>query len=134
MFSCQDPNQEVLKIFENWSGGEQKRGRILKGDRWPYSLLVQSENAVSHSKRTYAAVFYHRVARLQGKMRAIVAAGHHPTRAIYHVLKEGKSYHDLGPNYFDRRNEDTLKAHLMLDSRIWATESTSHRNPLWQKS
>lgn len=46
-------------------------------------------------------------------MRAAVAAGHHLTRAMYHVLKEGMSYQDLGPDYFDRRNEDTLKAHLI---------------------
>ena len=97
----------------NESGGKQRRGRTPKGNRWLYSLLVPSGNAVSRSKRTYAAAFYHRVARRRGKMRAAVAAGHHLSRAMYHVLKEGKSYQDLGPDYFDRRNEDTLKAHLI---------------------
>jgi len=101
----------------NESGGKQKSGRTPKGNRWLYSLLVQSGNAVSRSKGTYAGAFYHRVARRRGKMRAAVAAGHHLARAMYHVLKEGRLYEDLGADYFDRRNHDTLKAHLIARLR-----------------
>jgi hypothetical protein len=94
------------------SGGKQKSGRTRKGNRWLCGLLVQAGVAAARTK-TYAGSFYHRVARRRGKMRAAVATGHHLGRAMYHVLKEGKPYQDLGADYFDRRNHDTVKEHLI---------------------
>lgn len=95
------------------SGGKRKSGRMPKGNRWLCGLLVQAGHAAGRSKGTYAGAFYHRVARRRGKQRAAVATGHHLGRAMYHVLQEGKPYHDLGADYFDRRNHDTLKTHLI---------------------
>ncbi len=95
------------------SGGKQKSGRTRKGNRWLCGVLVQAGVAAGRSKGTYAGAFYHRVARRRGKERASVATGHHLARAMYHVLQEGKAYLDLGADYFDRRNHDTLKEHLI---------------------
>jgi hypothetical protein len=33
--------------------------------------------------------------------------------AIYHMLKDGALYHDLGRNYFDRRSTDRQKKLLV---------------------
>ena len=33
--------------------------------------------------------------------------------AAYHMLEEGKTYQDLGPNHFQRRNKDQQK-HLLV--------------------
>ena len=33
--------------------------------------------------------------------------------AVYHMLKDGKAYQDLGPNHFQRRNKDQQK-HLLV--------------------
>lgn len=95
------------------SGGRQKNGRTPKGNRWLCGLLTEAGHAASRSKGTYAGAFYHRVARRRGKARAAVATGHHLGRAMYHILKQGKPYQELGADYFDRRNHDALKAHLI---------------------
>lgn len=95
------------------SGGKRKSGRTPKGNRWLYGLLVEAGHAASRSKGTYAGAFYHRVARRRGKARAAVATGHHLGRGMYHVLQSGRPYHDLGADYFDRRNRNSLKGHLL---------------------
>ena len=33
--------------------------------------------------------------------------------AIYHMLKDGTMYHDLGPNHFDRHSADQQKQRLV---------------------
>lgn len=95
------------------SGGKQKSGRTRKGNRYLAGLLVRAGRAAGRSKGTYANAFYHRLARRRGKQRAAVATGHHLGRAMYHVLDKGKPYQDLGADYFDRRNHDSLKDQLI---------------------
>lgn len=108
------PGEPFFDRYSDYeSGGKQKSGRTRKGNRWLCSLLVQDAVSAGRSKGTYAGAFYHRVARRRGKERATVATGHHLARAMYHVLREGKAYQDLGADYLDQHNHDTLKNHLI---------------------
>lgn len=96
----------------NASAGRQRSGRIGKGNRWLRVALVQAAWAASHTK-SYLAAQYRRRAARRGKKRAIIAVAHGLLGIIYHVLKTGQPYRDLGPDYFDRRNEDSLTRHLV---------------------
>jgi len=82
------------------SAGKQMSGKTAKGNRWLHSALCQSAWAASHTKDTYFRAFYHRLAGRRGKKRAIVAVAHAQLGVIYHVLKTGRSYQDLGADYF----------------------------------
>jgi transposase len=96
----------------NESAGKQKSGRTTKGNRWLKSILVQTAHASSRTKDTYLKSFYRRVAARRGKGRAIIAVAHKQIRAIYHELREGKSYRELGPDFFDRLNQKALEQRL----------------------
>jgi len=84
------------------SAGKRRRRRILPGDRWLKQALVQAARATSHAKNTYHASQYRRLAGCRGKKRALVAVGHSMLVIIYYVLKEGRTYADLGGDFYNR--------------------------------
>ena len=44
----------------------------------------------------------------RGDKKAIVAVAHSILVIAYHVLRDGRSYRELGSDYFDRLNADRL--------------------------
>jgi len=84
------------------SAGKRRRRRILPGNRWLKQTLVQAAWATSHAKNTYLASQYRRLAGRRGKKRALVAVGHSMLVIFFHMLKEGRTYADLGGDFFDR--------------------------------
>lgn len=97
----------------NESAGKRKSGKTPKGNRWLRRTLNQSAWAASHTKNTYLSAQYRRLASRRGKKRAIVAVGHTMLKIVYHMLKHKVSYHDLGNDYFDRINSESLKRYLV---------------------
>jgi transposase len=87
------------------SGGKRLSGRITPGNKWVKTTLVQVAQAASHQKDTYVHAQYCRVAARRGKKRAIVAVAHSLLVSIYHMLKNGKTYQELGAEYFDKLNQ-----------------------------
>jgi transposase len=63
---------------------------------------VQAAWATSHAKNTYLASQYRRLAGRRGKKRALIAVGHSMLVIFYHMLKESRTYADLGGDFFDR--------------------------------
>lgn len=97
----------------NESAGKRKSGKTPKGNRWLRRTLNQSAWAASHTKNTYLSAQYRRLASRRGKKRAIVAVGHTMLKIVYHMLKHKVSYHDLGNDYFDSFNSESLKRNLV---------------------
>jgi transposase len=95
------------------SAGKRQSGRTRKGNRWLRVTLVQVAWAASHTKNTYLASQYHRLAGRRGKKRALIAVGHTILGIIYYLLKRGTTYRDLGPDYFDKLNSESLKRNLV---------------------
>jgi transposase len=90
------------------SAGKRRRGRTTKGNRWLRVALVQAAWAASHKKNSYLAAQYHRLVGRRGKKRALVAVGHSILVILYHMLKDGRPYSELGRDFFDRVNHDRL--------------------------
>jgi hypothetical protein len=88
----------------NESGGKRKSGHTGLGNPWLRSALVEAAWAASHTKNTYLSAQYHRLASRKGGKRAVMAIAHTILVTIYHMLKRGTVYQDLGGNYFDVRN------------------------------
>jgi transposase len=95
------------------SAGKRRSGRSTKGNRWLKRILVQAAWAASHTKDTYLAAQYRRLAKRRGRKKALVAVGHTLLVIIYHVLKRGTSYAELGADYLDRLEPDRLTRQLV---------------------
>ena len=95
------------------SAGKRRSNRLRKGAPWLKTTLVQCAWSAVRQKDTYLrAQFYHLKAR-RGPKKAIIAVAASILTAVYHMLKDGKAYQDLGPNHFQRRNKDQQK-HLLV--------------------
>jgi len=68
------------------SAGKRLRSRTRKGNRWLRRALAEAAWAASHTKDTYLAAQYRRLAARRGKKRALIAVGHSILVIIYHVL------------------------------------------------
>ncbi len=90
------------------SAGKRQSGRTTKGNQWLRVTLVQVAWAASHTKNTYLAAQYQRLAGRRGKKRALVALGHTILVIIYQILKKRTTYTELGADYFDRLDTERL--------------------------
>jgi len=97
----------------NESAGKRKSGRTPKGNSWLGRALGESAWAASRTKDTYLAAQYRRIASRRGKKRAIVAVGHSILVAMYHILRDGVVYKELGPDHFDALNPQRLTRYLV---------------------
>ena len=75
--------------------------------------MVQAAWAASHTKKTYLSSQYRRLAGRRGKKRAIVAVGHTMLVMMYHMLKEGMDYQELGHDYLDKLELQRLTRYLV---------------------
>lgn len=89
----------------NESAGKRKSGRTRNGNPHLRCSLVQAAHAAGRTKDTYLSAMYHRLAARRGKKRAAVAVGHAILVIIYHMLRNGTPYRDLGPDHFDKLNQ-----------------------------
>ena len=85
------------------SAGKRRSGRTRHGNRWLRTVLVQAAWAAIKVKGGYFGAQFRRIAKRRGNKRAVIAVAHSLLTVIYHVLKHGTLYEDLGADYFDRR-------------------------------
>lgn len=95
------------------SGGKQLSGKTRKGNQWLRQVLIESAHVAAKTKHTYLAAQYRRIAARRGKKRALVALGHTILVIIYHILTKREPYRDLGENYFDERNRQSVERRLV---------------------
>jgi transposase len=77
------------------------------------TALTQAAWAASHTKNTYLSAQYRRLAARRGRKKAIVAVAHSILIIAYHLIHKQQTYHDLGSNYFDRRNAEATTKRLV---------------------
>ena len=95
------------------SAGKRRSSRIRKGSPWLKTTLVQCAWAAARTKGSYLQAQFHRIRARRGPKKAIVAVAASILTAIYHMLKDGTMYQDLGPNHFDRRDNERQKRRLV---------------------
>ena len=94
------------------SGGKRLAASARKGNRILCSALVQAAHAAAHTKATYLAAQYHRIARRRGAKKAIFAVAHTILVIIYHMIQRNEPYRELGADYFDRQQPVTTAQRL----------------------
>lgn len=82
------------------SGGKGLSGRTRKGNQALRQGLVCAAHAAAHTKNTFLAAPYQRVARGRGRERAVVAIAHSILVMAYHLLAREEEYRELGGDYF----------------------------------
>jgi len=98
----------------NITGGKRRSGKPTKGNRWLADVLTECAWAAARSRDTYLAAQFWRLARRIGKKKAAVAVGHSILVIAWHLLEGDCDYHDLGSDWFTRRNDtDRHKTHLI---------------------
>ena len=95
------------------SAGKRLSGRSRKGSPWLRKILVEAAHAAAHTKNTYLASQYRRLATRCGAKKAMVAVGHTLLVIVYHVLSKKEGYQELGGNYFDEQNKHTIEKRLV---------------------
>jgi len=94
------------------SAGKRKSGRTNPGNRWLRVMLCQCAWAAGRTKASYFSAQYKRLAARRGRKRAAIAVAHSLLGVVYHLM-QGRTYQDLGPNYFDKFAGDRLKRNLV---------------------
>lgn len=95
------------------SAGKRLGGRTRKGSRFLRRHLCQAAWAVSTKRDSYLSALFRRLAARRGNKRATMAVGHAILVIAYHLLKRQEDYRDLGPNYFDQKNPESLRRSLV---------------------
>jgi len=98
------------------SAGKRRSTRMNKGAPWLKSTLIQCAWAASRKNNSYLQAQYLRIRSRRGAKKAVCAVAASILTAIYHMLKNGALYQDLGASYFDNRAKD--KQALRLVSRL----------------
>jgi transposase len=95
------------------SAGKRRTGKTRKANRYLRTTLVQAGVAASHKKDSALQALYARVKGRRGHKKAVVAVGHQILEIAYYVMRDGVTYHELGPDYFQRRDrERTARRHV----------------------
>ena len=90
----------------NESAGKRRSGATGHGNPWLREMLVEAAWGASHTRNTYLAAQYRRLAARRGAKRAALAVAHTILVIAYHIIRDGTVYEDLGSNFFDERERD----------------------------
>jgi transposase len=88
------------------SAGKRRSGRTRNGSKWLGIALEEAALAAIRTKNTYLAAQYQRLKPRLGHGRALGAVKHSMLIAYWHMFTTGETYHDLGGDFFQRRDPE----------------------------
>lgn len=95
------------------SAGKHRSTRLRKGAQWLKTMLVQCGWAAKNKKGGYLQAQFGRLRARRGPQKAICAVAASILTAVYHMLKDGTVYQDLGPDHFSRRSKTSYPQRLV---------------------
>ncbi len=96
----------------NESAGKRKSGRSPVRKHHLKTIMIEVAWAAVKKKGSYFKDKYYRLKARRGAKRAIVAIAHRLLLGIYHVIKDGADFRDLGEDYLTLRNKSQKVSHL----------------------
>jgi transposase len=108
--------------FASWAGlcpgnhetaGKRLSGTTRDGNRWLTRVMCQVAWAAAHTRSSYYASQFRRVANKRGAKRATIAVAHSILEAIYHMLRRRQPFQDLGSDYFERLHGEGYQRYLV---------------------
>lgn len=95
------------------SGGKRYAGKTTEGNPALRKALVQAAHGAIRTKGSSFGAVYHRLASRRGKQKAVIAVARKLLIVIYHVLRTGTPYRELGASYLDERKRESLVQQLI---------------------
>lgn len=96
----------------NESAGKRKSGKSPVRKHHLKTIMIEVDWAAIKKKDSYFKDKYYRLKARRGAKRAIVAIAHRILLGIYHVIKDGADFRDLGGDYLTLRNKSQKVFHL----------------------
>lgn len=87
------------------SAGKRRSTRTRHGAPWLKTVMVQAAWAGSRKRNSYLKAQFLRLKSRRGPKKAILAVAATMMVAVYHMLRDGVEYEDLGADHFDRRDK-----------------------------
>ena len=88
------------------SAGKRRSTRTRQGAPWLKTTLVQAAWAATRRKDGYFHAQFLRLKSRRGPKKAILAVAASMLTDIYHMLRDGVEFHDLGGQYFAQDDRD----------------------------
>lgn len=92
----------------NQSAGKRRSSSIGHGNQSLRGALVEAAQSAVRVKDSYFAALYHRLKARRGGKRALIAVAHAILVVVYHMLRDGTVYRDMGSDYFDRLDREAV--------------------------
>ena len=90
----------------NESAKKRKPGKTTKGNKLLRATLITCAHCAVRNKHTYFYAQFTRIHAHRGGMRAYVAVAHSILIAVYHILKDGVKFKDLGAGFYNQFNRE----------------------------
>ena len=108
------------------SAGKRRSGKTRKGSKWLDWTLEESALAALRAKDSYLAAQYARLRPRRGHKKALGAVKHSLICAVWHMLSTGELYHDLGGDYFRKRDPERITKRLVAQLEALGHAVTLH--------
>lgn len=104
------------------SAGKRRSTRTRQGAPWLKTTLVQSAWAAARKKHSYFHAQFLRLKSRRGPKKAILAVAASMLTDVYHMLRDGVEFHDLGDQYFAQHDKARLTTRLLQRLRDLGVE------------
>jgi transposase len=88
------------------SAGKVRSTRVRPGNAHLKGALGMAAFGAARTKGSYLQARYKRLTARRGPMKALIAVEHSIITAIWHMLTDNVPYHELGGDYFTRRDPE----------------------------
>ncbi len=108
--------------FTSWSGicpgnnqsaGKRYSGRSPVRKKPIKTLFIEAAWSAIKKKNSYYRTKYFKLKARRGAKKAIVAIAHRIAKAVFHIIKYGKSYNELGPDHLKQKHKNDKYKSLM---------------------
>jgi transposase len=110
------------------SAGKRRSNRMRKGAPWLKTTLIQCATTAARKKGSYFEALFHRIRARRGTKKAYGAVAASMLTAIYHMLRDGTFYQDLGPDHFNKKTKTSHAKRLV--TRLQNLGFAVHITPL----
>jgi transposase len=95
------------------SAGKRRSTRTRPSAPWLKPVLVQAAWAATRKKDSYFHAQFLRLKSRRGPKKAILAVAASMLNDVYHMLRDGTEFQDLGSEYFIQRDKEHLTKRLL---------------------
>jgi hypothetical protein len=82
-----------------------------RGNVWLRAITGEVAWASIKTKASYFYAQFHRIARRRGRNKAAIGVAHSLLTVVYHVVRTGQPYVELGVDYFDGLDVARVERH-----------------------